>query len=470
MDGRGRGVVTTYAAVWNAAWPNLLRVGDRCYSRGTMLHAFPTFADATHYASPTTADGEGDGSFGNPWSLGDACRFAIAGNVVGVFAGIYVGQPSGVRYIPSFMTVNSGTLISPIVFVAENQASIVSTGYSDIRSGGTVTGLGGPAFGSLTNDYVFWIGFYSDENAVNNKGFEDSGTAVLWTVKGGGIVGCKLLGEIVTFINNHAGIRLENCVSIVACDNEISGYNEQANGSGVNQAGVQTYETSDSIFEHNGLDDNGDGFHFKGREHTNNIVRLNRITNSRIAAFRIGGFVDDGTKRNLITENLCVDNAYDVELAYSATVESGVNGTDIVRNTFYAPSAPASSYGLHITDGQEFHDNTFKNNIVYRSGAAYYGTESLSISTAAEFRAYVDTDGNCLFGASNCADGRSGSDFDQLSLAEWQIQSAGDGNTIEADPLFNDAGNDDFTLDALSPALGMGCYSAGSVEPGIREL
>ena len=415
-------------------------------------------------------NGEGDGSFGNPWSLGDACRFAIAGNVVGVFAGIYVGQPSGVRYIPSFMTVNSGTLSSPIVFVAENQASVISFGYSDIRSGGTVTGTGGPAFGSLTNDHVFWIGFYSNENNADNKGFEDSGTAVLWTVTGGGIIGCKLLGEIVTYINNHAGIRLENCDSIIAVENEINGYNEQGNGSGVNQAGIQTYEVANSIFQHNDLDHNADGFHFKGREHTNNIVRLNKITNSRISAFRIGGFVEDGLKRNLITENLCIDNASEVELAFSATVAGGVNGTDIVRNTFYSPSALPSSFGLNITDGYEAHDNTFEYNILYRSGLAYYGTESSSIGLSEQFRSYVETNNNCVYGSTYFADGVSASDFNQLSLAQWKSQSSGDHQTIEADPIFNDPSSGDFTVQALSPAQSMGCYSENNATPGVKRV
>ena len=49
--------MTIYIPAAKVEWPNLLRVGHKCYSAGLLLNAFPTFADATHYVGPTAVNG-----------------------------------------------------------------------------------------------------------------------------------------------------------------------------------------------------------------------------------------------------------------------------------------------------------------------------------------------------------------------------------------------------------------------------
>lgn len=401
------------------------------------------------------------------------------GDVLGVPAGVYTGTPTGLRYDPSLKSANSGTEALPITIVAENMASLVTSGYSELRSGGVSDTAGSPAFGTLSQDHVHWVGFYSNESAADNKGIADSGTASLWTGTGCRLRYCKLLGQPVSFTDNHAGLRLENIISALVSDNYIEGYNENGSGSGVNQAGVQTYQVSNSVLEYNELVNNGDNFHFKGRDHTSNEIRFNISRTATIANFRIGGFVVNAAERNLVYQNLCIGSASDVEIASSATVPAAVSGTDVYNNTFYHASPGASTFGMYITDGQEVHDNTFTDNIIYRVGAkAGYATESSSFTTAQQFTDYIFTDYNNVFGPTSFADGTSGSNFNNASLATWQSISTGDDNTIISDPLFTNAGAEDFTLQGGSLAAGagtggidMGCYPSGfAVDIGIRTI
>src|SRR5690606_27360285 len=132
--------------------------------------------------------------------------------IIGVRAGLYAGQnqagsPGAHRYTPAFRTAAGGTSEAPIVLVAEHAAVHATSGRSELRSGSTDVGGGWPAFGNYQRDHVWWIGFFSDESAPDNKPSNDSAPAVLWSCEGGGIRLCDIRGVDVDFADNHSGIR-----------------------------------------------------------------------------------------------------------------------------------------------------------------------------------------------------------------------------------------------------------------------
>ena len=418
--------------------------------------SWTTFAQRTKTVDPSAAGG-GVGSDADPWTLSEAMSMAQPGDIVGIRAGLYVGSPTGQRYSPAFRPSNSGTNANPIVFVAENPAATTAGPYTELRSGATSVTDGCPTFGVLSQDYVQWIGILSDESAPNNVMIADSGTAVLWTTTGSEIGLCKLAGVTAVANDNHAGIRTENCYNSYIADNDVSGYAYQPNGSSVNQAGIQTYQTQSTIFEYNSITDCGDAFHFKGRDHYDNVVRFNRIVRPKISPFRIGGFIAGPSgERNKIYQNLIIDSVDGVELAYSATVPAAVTGTDIYNNTIVASSATQGA-GLYITDSipTSGNDVRYWNNLVY-APAATAVLQSYNTDNAADFAAYVDSDYNLGWGMSYWADGPSTSDFNRVSLPAWQVLNGRDLHSLVADPLFVDAANGDYRLAAGSPAVNAG--------------
>lgn len=419
----------------------------------------PSYSDSTRFVT-ASAPGGGDGSLSAPWTLDEAMSNAVAGDIVGVAAGVYVGTPTASRFTPSFYPANSGTSVDPIIFVAENQASKVTAGYSDIRSGSTTHSGGNPAFGSLSRDHIYWIGFYSNEADSNNKTCADSGLSSCWTSVGGRIQGCKLRGVQPDFTDNHSGLRIENVDLGLFSDNDIAGFNASSGGGSTNQTGMTTYSMRNSVIEYNLIDNCGHNLYIKGNTGTdqfNNKVRFNLFINAVGDGMRLGAIVaGPGGERTDVYQNLLIDNANDIQLAFSATVAAANNGLDIYNNSIYTNTGSGSSYSLYITDSVETHDNTFRNNAMYVQTRNSYYNQFSSGNSAANFAAYIDSSYNCFFGATNFSSGSGGSTLNQSTLAGYQTASGSEASSIAQDPLFTNPAGGDFTLQAGSPALNLG--------------
>ena len=83
------------------------------------------------------ASGGGVGSAGDPWTLAEAMTSAVAGDIVGIAPGVYVGISTDTRYLSAFRPSNSGTSGNPIRFVAQWAASAHTSNLTDIRCGNT---------------------------------------------------------------------------------------------------------------------------------------------------------------------------------------------------------------------------------------------------------------------------------------------------------------------------------------------
>jgi len=172
-----------------------------------------------------------------------------------------------------------------------------------------------------------------------------------------------------------------------------------------------------------------------------------------------------------------------------------VNSCELFENAWglYVPSGSAtvvnslirenSEYGMYTSSGssvaavvnntivdnglyEAYFRNTFsstavfKNNVVCADGAGkycvyFYG--SYYIDSGA------DWDFNDLYATGGAAVGYYG-DATQLTLGDWQGVTGKDENSLSVDPLFLDAGNDDYHLQIDSPCLDAGANSGAPLE------
>ena len=422
--------------------------------------SIPKFSQRNKTVSPD-ASGGGNGSDESPWTLNEAMKYAQAGDTVGIRAGLYVGSnnvtESQARYSPAFKPANSGTEDAPIIFVAEYQASKVSTGYTEIRSGATETGSGWPAFGILSKEYVYWVGIYSTEKASDNKGVADSGPCTVWSSKGSKILGCRIKGEAVDYIDNHSAIRLETSTELTISDNDLSGFNQNSVNS-VNQTGITTYYVTFTAIEHNTIHNCGSAIQLKGGEHYGLYIRFNVFYENLFSTIRAHGFAKGpNNERSRIYQNLFFNNQIELELTSSGSIGVlGVEAMDFFNNSVYVENGSLGYSFLLITDGIEQHDNRIFNNAIYTNGrASYYMNESNSYS-AEIFADYVQTDMNCYFSANSFGKGTSSSNWSNINMTDWQSLTGQDKNSILSDPLFTDLSATGLKLDQESP-----CFNAG---------
>lgn len=183
----------------------------------------------THYVA-ANATGSGDGSSANPYTLLQACSLAQPGWRVLVRAGIYIGINTNTAHTASFRIATNGTQANPIIFFAENYASLNETGRSILQHNGTQQGSGCPVLGAGIGHH--WYGFYINEDQAPSRG--DTGPVVC---HGAHSRFCYMRINRGQFSwpdgqHNHAAIRFEGtCQHNVISDCLIENYsssNEQA--------------------------------------------------------------------------------------------------------------------------------------------------------------------------------------------------------------------------------------------------
>ena len=110
----------------------------------------------------------GTGTQIDPWNSDQAQNDVVAGDVVHVLPGIFVGTDPGGNYniTPAFYPKVSGTNGNPITYIAENPAIYETTNLTEFRSGATVQASGWSAFGSLNQSDIQYFGIHSDNNGL----------------------------------------------------------------------------------------------------------------------------------------------------------------------------------------------------------------------------------------------------------------------------------------------------------------
>ena len=440
-----------------------------------------TYADRTKTVT-VGATGAGDGSIGSPWTLAQAMTTAVAGDVVGIEAGTYIGVPtfpaSGSRYKPVFEPANSGTALNPIVFIAENLAYNNTTGLSDIRTGvfsiadgntgDPVSALFQPVMGGNNKDYIHWVGLFSDASNTNNRVRADCGNITHWNSVGCIVANCKLLGAEAAYYtvqnvgsspdNNFSGVRAEDTSGIEIYGNHFEQFSlSDTAGSGGNMSAVLTYKSALLDIHHNTSYTCGNAWQPKGSVGTydneackfyNNFVdncshmvrahALHQLTNlihNNIHSNANGPLFSTNTSGGAIQQN-------DIRLFNNTLSPKDQNMTSGVLGLQFLSVDWQNAVGAVDTI-----NNAMFNNILYEPRFHLSSTEFTGndITTWTNF---ADYDYNCVYGATF---GVSIPPATTLTFANWQATSGEDANSTTTDPLFVSA--TDFHLQAGSPAL-----------------
>jgi hypothetical protein len=479
----------------------------------------PSFLYRTHLVT-ADATGGGDGSSQNPWTLKEACEQCEPGMIIGVKAGVYVGQQA-MGYVNedgdqanhvAFHCRVSGTESKPIYFVAEHPAAYTlnQAEYTDLRSGATVNGFGWPVFGQMGSnrpnvEYVHWIGMYSDARAPNNKMWGDSNKeAYMTSFFGNGnycsIQKCRLIRdnelEPISNIGNKSFIRIERNNDSVFCDNHMSivGSNQ-----GVNNSCITLYfSTRVKIHNNTFVSDTTSPtcFYMKVGEPRGRVIEGIHFFNNRMEGFSEQLRILGPTIKNIGEEyrshiygNLSIGASTFMNWATSDG-QYVMNGIRFTNNTVINAENGFIMRPHHDAPDLNPRDIGIYNNIVYNTET--YINDSVSTGKVppgfpwfAQFSAF---DRNCLWGVTNEIKSND-PDISSKTWADWVAFTDADplritdNNSVIADPDFVD--EVDYKLNPGSPcaALGRdvyglfgaggavipaGCYVTGDETIGVR--
>lgn len=364
----------------------------------------------------------------------NASQAARAGDTVIVRSGTYSTAGSGLRYDPAYNPANSGTAAQPIVFQAEGTVTL------------TLSSSRGPVIGSHQRNYITWKGFTINE--ANAPSTPDTGMVVLWASTGSGIEDCFLDGNgDPGYGDNHPGIRAEGSSYLRIRNNRLSNFRTSVVNPS-NGAAIQFYTTGNVLIENNEISDSGSGIFLKatlaqtGRfDIRNNLIRntwmgiaVHRSPNTESAPVRIH-------------QNIIAGAEYGVVI-WMFDVATGPHNVKIVNNTIYGARTGLYMNGEVIAGA----NHVFWNNIVSNS-VDYAINWNASAATLSSDR--LDAQHNLYYGY-----GRFAIVWDQNhTLQSWQSGFAQDSTapaSRSADPLFVNATQQDFRLQASSPARVLG--------------
>lgn len=412
----------------------------------------------THFAT-SDADGSGDGSAEQPWTLHQAMADAQPGDVVVVSPGVYTATGTGTRYTPAWNPARSGSEDAPIVFCAEYPAVHNDSNRTELRHDGTDEG--GPTFGTLERDWIVWDGFYVDEAMSASR--PDTGPVGVWGSEHVTIARSVIQGATIERADNHNGIRLEFARHVRIVDNLITGVDdvEMRNR---NHAAIMTYDSSFITIEHNEITDCHAGMYLKG-DHADDgapngayTVRFNHVHDVRAHAITVLGIVPVGDAPSDISHNLLERAGVGVLLNsvaadHPASVRLHHNTIVDTENGIFVNTSNPSDF--HIT----------QNLIV---GSPVFVTDTLS-------REDVLT----MVGNGYLSDDNHAHDHDYWAFGDalevFQEWSGLGAESSTGDPLFVNPSMGDYHLGAGSPAAtassggeAVGCYVDGTEHMGPR--
>jgi hypothetical protein len=356
---------------------------------------------------------------------------AQAGDTVIVKAGTYSGTGTGIRYDPLYRPANTGISGSPIIFQAEGTVTLTQSGE-------------GPLIGALNQNYITWKGFTIIE--INALATADTGPVVLWSTTGSRIEDCVIDGyDNGRLGSNHNGIRLEYTDACVVRNNKI--YNVLNFGvKHMNGSAIMTYYTTNSIIENNEIYNCGSGIFFKGRGNNTNTARYNYVYDCQWGIMY--GVSEQGGNK---TYQNIVRNC-DYGIAHWTLVDGGFGGSTnyAVNNTIINSGSEGDIvFGNRLGSTGTF---VIQNNIVSNSLNQRRVNANLWVQN------YLTFNYNIYYGSTNWWR-LNGAEYTSLA---WRNALGGcpgagnDCNSITNNPLFVNAGQYNYKLQAGSPALTIG--------------
>jgi len=224
----------------------------------------------------------------------------------------------------------------------------------------------------------------------------------------------------------------------------------------LNEAGgILAWRIENTIIEYNHVYENGQVYNdwysidlLYGGD--NNTVRYNRVHDMNHVSSDSGGIrFDGGTpwvefgSGNVVHGNIIYNSWRGIHIL------ANTEGSEVYNNTIYN-----SAYESIVLDGGEDKDGVIiKNNIIFGATTQYLINISSSVNTVSDSNLFFDSDFTDKYFMNGVGT--------YSSLTEWTAGTGLDTNSLEADPQFTDAPNDNFIQLPISPAISSGALLLG---------
>lgn len=415
----------------------------------------PACSDATAKAS---------NSAGSPWctigraSWGNASRgsmsageAAAAGDTVVITTGTYsysatqcttsgTASPTTCRFTLVYVTVNQGTAGNPITFTT---------------SGGTVTlqapSWFGPVIGCDDRDYIVWSGaFHLDEASIAIHA--DTGPVTMNAATGCGVVGVTLDGDgDPGYVDNHAGIYWNTCVSCYANNNTL--YQFRHPSANHNGSCFMLYDSQNTVIEHNYCYDSDGGLYVKGQAgvtaQSGTIARFNLFRNILAEGLTTLASLDGRFYQNVFNGvGFCVNFIYNGPESKNHPI-----GDWFYNNTCYnATSAGVTAAGSETN----FAENVRLWNNIIHTAPWMVNRDAAWPNLSANVISFQH---NAYYGFTNFGSTGSSFPFATWTGATYDQDDVAPVSLSTSDPLFVNAAGGDFKLQGGSPVVALGVDS-----------
>lgn len=241
-----------------------------------------TYGTPDYYCDPTRSlASNGTGTSGDSWNMTQCMTNPVAGDVVGIKAGVSVDLPAPNNdNVAAFSPTHSGTgdaVSQRIVWVTQWPAialsSVESNGNrTEFRhagtppgiSGGVGTGNGGPTIGAYQQDYLTFDGFYIDMAEATIS--EDSGVIRPEDATGTVFKNFVIKGTATTCASNCIIYRPQDARDTLVSNFRAYDFTNDPTGSATPQAALfsDQYGDQNVIIEHGEIYNTQRGIFFKG--------------------------------------------------------------------------------------------------------------------------------------------------------------------------------------------------------------
>lgn len=241
-----------------------------------------TYGAPDYYCDPTRSlASSGTGTLGDSWNMSQCETNPVAGDVVGIKAGVSVDLPAPASdNIPAFNPTNSGSgsaNANRIIYVTQYPAISLSSvatngnrtefrhaGVAPGISGGVGTGDGGPMLGAYQRNYITYDGFYIDMAEAYMS--EDSGVIRAEQSTGITFRNFVIKGAALTVASNPIIYRPQDALDTILSNFRAYDFTNDGTGSATPQAALFSDQYGDRNFliEHGEIYNTQRGIFLKG--------------------------------------------------------------------------------------------------------------------------------------------------------------------------------------------------------------
>jgi hypothetical protein len=330
--------------------------------------------------------------------------------------------------------------------------------------------------GCHTRNYIKWIGFSVDEQFATPEA--DTGPVVLHDSTQCWVERLNIVGYQYGHNqgDNHNGIRFQACIDCYAGQNTVSNIYTCPDTTGVctgipfavnlrNGACIMSYASRGVTIEHNDLSACGTGIYLKGegtQTQYGYTVRYNLVHDLNWGMY-VSNFTEVAGAQTNIYQNIvrdCIDRGLTLTGDVSSLYNVAVYNNTIDGCTLNMGIRNAVGGGL-----------SFTNNLVTNPGGVSSSYESFSGGEATAKGAVWSIDYNMYYGQDRWS--YNGAAY--TTIGTWRTAVSDETHSSVQDPLYVNAGSNNFHLQGGSPALTasnsggpIGAYIIGNETIGVE--